>query len=63
MIWIFLYLVTVAAAGAIQWGEYMDKKNTSYHPTVSQKVVRLYIIPLIPIGNMFIILSGIIDHH
>lgn len=60
-IFVLIYIASAMIVGAVHWAQYQDDKKAGYDISMQDKVLKLYIVPLIPIFNTMVafhILAG-----
>ena len=57
MVLIIIYIVSAIIVGAVHWAEYQDKKKEGYEVSMEDRVVKLYVVPLIPFFNSLVVLN------
>ena len=57
MIFIILYIASALIVGAVHWAEYQDKKKQGYEVSMEDRVVKLYVVPLVPVFNSLLVLK------
>lgn len=61
MVFLSIYVISVIVCGALHWAEYMDDKRKGYEKSLKEKVIYLYLIPLVPVFNILAVIFSIID--
>lgn len=59
VLFLLLYVLPAAIAGLLQWA---DVKDSGYPSSMKDRIIKLYIIPLIPIGNFFVIIFALVEY-
>lgn len=57
MIFILIYIASAIIVGAVHWAEYQDDKKDGREISMQDKVLKLYIVPLIPVFNSLVVLN------
>jgi hypothetical protein len=55
-------MLSALAVGAIRWAENADNKEKGHTNELAERVMSLYIIPLCPIVNSFVLIVAISEH-
>jgi len=53
------YVLPAAIAGLLQWA---DARDSGIQLNMKDRIIKLYLLPLVPIGNWFIILFAFIEY-
>lgn len=59
ILFLVLYVLPAAIAGLLQWADARDNGEPRY---MKDKIIKLYIIPLLPVGNWFVIVFALVEY-
>jgi hypothetical protein len=59
VLFFLLYLLPAGIAGLLQWA---DEKDSKIQLSTKERIIKLYLIPLIPVGNWAVIVFAIMDY-
>jgi hypothetical protein len=60
IIFLVAYVLPAAIAGLLQWADYKDTGPERFD--TKEKIIKLYLIPMIPIGNWFVIIFALVEY-
>ena len=55
MIFIIVYILSALVVGAVHWAEYQDNIKDGLKVSMQDKVINLYVVPLIPVFNTLVV--------